>query len=297
MPENHNVFPPEEENLEASSLRRKLFIIIFGTHTPAGKAFDIVLLILILVSVAAVMLETVSFIDDQYHTTLRVIEWIVTVFFTLEYLARIWIVKKPKSYIFSVLGIIDLLSILPTYLSFILVGSQSFAILRALRLLRIFRILKLVRFVSEAQILGRALRSSRHKITVFFFALLILVFILGSIMYLIEGPESGFTSIPLSIYWAIVTLTTVGFGDITPQTILGQFVASIIMLLGYSIIAIPTGIVGAEIYKEVDTSAQNNSIDIICTGCGHEDHHEDSNYCSNCGKRLSDEDEITSTTI
>lgn len=297
MPDHYDEFPPEEENLEASSLKRKLFIIIFGTNTPAGKTFDLVLLILILVSVAAVMLETVSFIDEQYHTTLRVIEWIVTIFFTLEYLARIWIVKKSGAYIFSVLGIIDLLSILPTYLSFILVGSQSFAILRALRLLRIFRILKLVRFVSEAQLLGRALKSSRHKITVFFLALLVLVFILGSIMYLIEGPESGFVSIPKSIYWAIVTLTTVGFGDLTPQTILGQFVASIIMLLGYSIIAIPTGIVGAEIYKEVDTSAQNNKIDIICTGCGHEDHHDGSNYCSNCGKRLSEEDEIKSSSL
>jgi voltage-gated potassium channel len=295
MPNNPRSNQIVADNLEANSLKRKLFVIIFGTNTRAGKIFDITLLVLILVSVAAVMLETVSFIDKEYHILLRVVEWIVTVFFTLEYLARIWVVKKAKVYVFSVLGIIDLLSIIPTYLSFILVGSQSFAILRALRILRIFRILKLVRFVSEAQLLGRALKSSRHKITVFFLALLILVFILGSVMYLIEGPESGFVSIPRSIYWAIVTLTTVGFGDVTPQTILGQFVASMIMLLGYSIIAIPTGIVGAEIYKEVDHSNKSNTT-MICAGCGHENHDLESNFCNNCGKRLTEEDNVGSST-
>jgi len=279
-----------ENDYKEGSLKRKLFIIIFGTNTPLGKSFDLVLLVLILVSVAAVMLETVSFIDERFHAELRVIEWIVTGFFTFEYLARIWVIKKPKVYIFSFLGIIDFLSIIPTYLSIFFVGSQSFAILRALRLLRIFRILKLVRFVSEAQILGKALISSRHKITVFFLALLILVFILGSIMYLIEGPEAGFVSIPLSIYWAIVTLTTVGFGDITPQTVFGQFIASVIMLLGYSIIAIPTGIVGAEIYKEVDTSVHRHNNDLICMNCGSEDHPLSANYCNNCGKKLSSED-------
>ncbi|MFT6996571.1 MAG: voltage-gated potassium channel [Cryomorphaceae bacterium] len=294
MPDIPSSDQPEAANFEKNALKRHLFIIIFGTNTRAGKAFDIILLALILVSVAAVMLETVSFIDREYHVALRVVEWIVTGFFTLEYLARIWVVKKPRIYIFSVLGIIDLLSILPTYLSFFLVGSQSFAILRALRLLRIFRILKLVRFVSEAQLLGRALKSSRHKITVFFLAILILVFILGSIMYLIEGPDSGFVSIPRSIYWAIVTLTTVGFGDVTPQTVLGQLVASAIMLLGYSIIAIPTGIVGAEIYKEVDTPNKSRT-KFICMGCGHEDHHMESKFCNNCGKKLTEEDIITSS--
>lgn len=281
-----------ENDLKEGSFRKKLFVIIFGTHTPLGKAFDVVLLVLILVSVAAVMLETVNFIADDYGATLRVVEWVVTVFFTLEYIARIWVIKKPRIYIFSFLGIIDFLSIIPTYLSIILVGSQSFAILRALRLLRVFRVLKLVRYVSEAQILGKALLSSRHKITVFFLALLILVFILGSIMYLIEGPESGFDSIPLSIYWAIVTLSTVGFGDITPQTVLGQFVASAIMLLGYSIIAIPTGIVGAEIYREVDTSVKRQNNDLICTFCGSEDHPLEAKFCHNCGKELSSEEEI-----
>ena len=281
-----------ENDFKEGSLKRKLFIIIFGTSTPLGKAFDLILLVLILVSVAAVMLETVSFVDEKYHAELRIIEWVVTVFFTLEYAARIWVIKKPQIYIFSFLGMVDLLSILPTYLSIIFVGSQSFAILRALRLLRIFRILKLVRFVAEAQILGKALASSRHKITVFFLALVILVFILGSIMYLIEGPEAGFVSIPLSIYWAIVTLTTVGFGDITPQTVLGQFIASIVMLLGYAIIAIPTGIVGAEIYKEVDTSVKRHNNDLICRNCGSEDHPINANYCNNCGRKLNDSDSL-----
>jgi len=276
----------DSNRFKENSLRKRIFIIIFGTNTRMGRIFDLTLLVLILVSVAAVMLETVDFIEEDYGTPLRIIEYVVTIFFTFEYLARIWVVKKPSVYIFSFLGIIDLLSILPTYLSFIVVGSQSFAILRALRLLRIFRILKLVRFVSEAKILGKALISSRHKITVFFLALLILVFILGSIMYLVEGSESGFNSIPLSIYWAIVTLTTVGFGDITPQTVPGQLIASIIMLLGYSIIAIPTGIVGAEIYKEVDAVARLKSNDLICMACGDEEHTPDSKYCHKCGEPL-----------
>ena len=290
MAHRYDSIDEELERFKKNSLQRQLFIIIFGTNTKAGKAFDLILLVLILVSVAAVMLETVNFIDEDYHQILRIVEWVVTIFFTLEYFARIWVVKKPTVYIFSFLGIIDFLSIIPTYLSIFLVGTQSFAILRALRLLRIFRILKLVRFVSEAQVLGRALLSSRHKITVFFLSLVILVFILGSIMYLIEGPDSGFNSIPLSIYWAIVTLTTVGFGDITPQTTFGQFIASMIMLLGYSIIAIPTGIVGAEIYKEVGTSAELKNNKLICTSCGKEDHTTGSNYCSYCGHELEEID-------
>lgn len=281
----------ETKRFAENSLRKRIFIIIFGTHTRWGKIFDLTLLVLILISVAAVMLETVDFIEDDYGPVLRIIEYVVTVFFTFEYLARIWVVKKPSAYIFSFLGIIDLLSIIPTYLSLFVVGTQSFAILRALRLLRIFRVLKLVRFVSEAQILGRALVSSRHKITVFFMALLILVVILGSIMYLVEGAESGFNSIPLSIYWAIVTLTTVGFGDITPQTIPGQFIASIIMLLGYSIIAIPTGIVGAEIYKEVDAVSRLKNNELICMACGDEEHMPDARYCHQCGEKLTQVEE------
>lgn len=285
MPFEEKKYAGSEDRLDDRPLKRKLFVIIFGTHTPAGKLFDVILLILILVSVFAVMLESVTAIHQKYGDILRIIEWVVTIFFTLEYIARVMIVKKPRQYIFSALGIIDLLSILPTYLSFIIVGSQGLAIIRAVRLLRVFRVLKLMRFVSESQVLGKALISSRHKITVFFLFLLILVFILGSVMYLVEGSESGFTSIPTSIYWAIVTLTTVGFGDITPVSVLGQAIASFIMLLGYSIIAIPTGIVGAEIYKTVDRNKESDP-GKLCPECGIEGHRFDAKYCRNCGEKL-----------
>lgn len=285
MPFNEKEYKGEESRFREESLKRKVFVIIFGTNTPAGKLFDLILMALIVLSVVAVMLESVDFIAEEYGRELRIIEWVVTIFFTIEYVARIIVVLKPAKYIFSWLGIIDFLSILPTYLSIFLLGSQGLAVLRALRLLRVFRVLKLMRFVSESEVLARALLSSRHKITVFFLFLLILVFILGSIMYLVEGSESGFNSIPLSIYWAIVTLTTVGFGDITPTTIAGQFIASMIMLLGYSIIAIPTGIVGAEIYREVDL-AKHKTKGIICQNCGQEDLHPTSNYCRKCGEKL-----------
>jgi voltage-gated potassium channel len=277
----------DEAHLEQQPFRRRLFIIIFGTNTFWGKTFDVVLLILILISVASVMLESVSFVRDSFGDELRIIEWVVTGFFTLEYIARVYTVKKPAKYIFSVFGLIDILSIIPTYLSIFLVGTQSLSILRALRLLRVFRVLKLMRFMKESQMLGRALAQSRHKITVFFFFVLIVVFIMGSIMYLVEGPEHGFKSIPISIYWTIVTLTTVGFGDITPQTTLGQMIASVIMLLGYSIIAIPTGIVGAEIYKEVDQSG-GGKMNRTCSDCGTDIHYPDSSYCRKCGNKLVD---------
>lgn len=276
-----------EDQHAQSPFKRKLFVIIFGTNTPLGKLFDILLILLILLSVVSVMLESVSFIKEKYGNALYTLEWAITIAFTLEYAARIWVITTPKKYIFSFFGIIDLLSIIPTYLSLILVGAQSLTILRAIRLLRIFRILKLVQFVSEAGLLLRALKKSRHKIIVFFFSVLILVFILGSMMYLIEGPENGFKSIPLSIYWAIVTLTTVGFGDITPHTIPGQLLASVIMLIGYSIIAIPTGIVGAEIYSEVGNQ-RNQEIQspLICPSCGEESHTDSPNFCHHCGKAL-----------
>lgn len=277
----------DEDRLKHSPLRRRLFIIVFGTNTVAGKLFDIVLLWLIGISILAVMLESVSSIQLRFGHILRFVEWVITISFTIEYIIRLWIVKKPAKYIFSWLGIVDLLSFLPTYLSFFIVGSQGFAILRSLRLLRVFRILKLMRFVSEAQILGKALVTSRHKITVFFLFLLILVFILGTIMYLVEGRQNGFDSIPQSIYWAIVTLTTVGFGDITPQTVVGQMIASIIMLLGYSIIAIPTGIVGAEIYMGASAKrAADIDPKLICNACGLEGHRYNADYCRECGTKL-----------
>ncbi len=277
----------ELKRFKAGSLRKKLFTIIFGTDTPAGKLFDVVLLLLILVSVLAVMLESVNTINDRYGKELRTIEWIVTAFFTVEYIARAAVVSRPRQYIFSFFGIIDLVAILPSYLSLLVGGAQGLAIVRALRLLRVFRILKLVHFVSEAQVLGKALKSSRYKIIVFFLFLLILVFIFGTLMYLIEGSENGFHSIPLSIYWAIVTLTTVGFGDITPQTVVGQFAASIIMLLGYAIIAIPTGIVGAEIYKEVGKVSRLDPA-LICPACGMESHLYNSKNCHQCGHTLTE---------
>ncbi|MCA1761378.1 MAG: ion transporter [Cryomorphaceae bacterium] len=279
-----------EDRFKDRSLRKEIFIVIFGTHTRAGKLFDIILLVLILISVAAVMLESVSYIKNEYGTALVVLEWVLTILFTIEYFARIIVVQKPAKYIISWFGLIDLFAILPTYLSLFLVGSQGLAVIRALRLLRIFRILKLTRFVSESDKLAQAILMSRHKITVFFMFLMIIVFILGSIMYLVEGANSGFNSIPRSIYWAIVTLTTVGFGDITPTTIFGQMIASVIMLLGYSIIAIPTGIVGAEFYREVfdqkKPESEESDQSVKCHVCGERKHPPKAQFCHNCGSEL-----------
>ncbi len=270
------------------SVRQELFIVVFGTHTRAGKLFDLALLWLIILSVLIVLLESIPNLTYNITHALRIAEWVVTILFTIEYVLRIWIVKSPQKYILSWYGIIDLLSILPTYLSIFLVGSQGLAVIRALRLLRVFRILKLMQFVSEARTLGRALRASRHKITVFFLFLIVLVFILGSIMYLVEGGESGFHSIPQSIYWAIVTLTTVGYGDVTPVTVVGKMISSLVMLIGYSIIAIPTGIVGAEIYREVDDVRKRGNR--ICENCGAEGHERNASFCKNCGNRLTEQD-------
>src|SRR5690554_2387505 len=278
-------FHSEIDKLDDKSLKKKVFIIIFGTYTPVGKLFDIILLILISISVLAVMLESVHYIQSTYGHLLRVVEWVVTILFTIEYIARILVVLKPRKYIFSFLGVIDFLAILPTFLSLVVASSQGLVIIRALRLLRVFRVLKLDRFVSEAQILGRALVASRHKITVFGLFLLVIVFILGSVMYFVEGGQGGFNSIFLSIYWAIVTLTTVGFGDITLVTALGKMIASLIMLLGYSIIAIPTGIVGAEVYRGIASDPRDDRT-LICQACGSEGHRKDSVYCRKCGEKL-----------
>lgn len=272
---------PEEE-LPITPWRRKVHLVIFGTHTTAGKNFDIILLWAILLSIVVVMLESVPAVHDQYGHILRVVEWIFTVLFSIEYLARIISVKKPMRYIFSFYGLVDILSILPTYLSLIIAGSHYLLIIRTLRLLRIFRIFKLVRFVGEADILKSALAASMHKIIVFFGAVLCIVMITGTIMYLIEGPVNGFTSIPTSVYWAIVTLTTVGYGDIAPQTIAGQFFASFIMILGYAIIAVPTGIVTAEIAS----ANRRNLYAATCPGCGNDDIDKDANFCKRCGTEL-----------
>lgn len=269
--------------------KRKLHEVIYGTHTPAGKLFDILLLILIVYSIIIVMLESVPRFDSKYHSFLNISEWMVTILFSIEYILRIICIKQPKKYIFSFFGIIDFLSTVPKYLSFFVVGSQYLTAFRALRLLRVFRILKLVRFVGESNNLVKALKSSRTKIFVFVFFVLIISVLLGTLMYLIEGPEHGFNSIPHSVYWTIVTLTTVGYGDISPETPLGQFIATLIMIIGYGIIAVPTGIVSAEY-----SSSKNRSKEVdkgrSCPSCTAEIYRSDAHYCRKCGFDLSNEE-------
>ncbi len=262
----------------------KIHETIYGTHTPAGKLFDIVLLIVILYSVLIVMLESVPSIDQQYHTFLNVSEWTVTILFTIEYILRIVCISKPRKYIFSFFGIIDFLSTIPKYLSYFLVGSQYITAFRALRLLRVFRILKLVRYVGEANNLVRALRASRTRIFIFVFFIMILAVILGTVMYLIEGPENGFKSIPQGVYWTIVTITTVGYGDISPQTGLGQFLATLIMIIGYGVIAVPTGIVTAEFAAERHRNPREK--DKSCPECATKIYRADAIYCRKCGFKL-----------
>jgi voltage-gated potassium channel len=258
--------------------RQRLYEIIFEADTRAGRAFNVVLLICIIASVAIIVLDSVESIRTNYGQLLRGLEWFFTIVFTIEYIARIWTVSSRKKYVFSFFGIIDLLSVLPNYLALFISGAQSLMVIRSLRLLRIFRIFKLSRYVGEGQNLARALRSSQHKITVFLVVVLTSVVIMGTVMYLVEGPSHGFTSIPISIYWAIVTMTTVGYGDIAPQTAFGQMLASCIMILGYGIIAVPTGIVSAEMInlkKEISTQ--------VCPHCMKEGHDYDAVYCKYCG--------------
>lgn len=263
------------------NLKDRLYEIIFEADTPSGKFFDVVLLIIILCSVVLVLLESVPSIRMHYQPTLRILEWIITIIFTIEYVLRIAIVRKPFRYIFSFYGIIDLLSVIPTYLSLVVVGSHSLVVIRMLRLLRVFRILKLTRYTNAGRTLARAMWASREKISVFIFFVITLVVIIGTIMYMVEGETYGFTSIPRSIYWAIVTLTTVGYGDISPVTPLGQFLASIVMIMGYAIIAVPTGIVTAEMIKP--TSHTNTQ---VCPNCMHDKHDDDAAFCKKCGKKL-----------
>ena len=264
--------------------RTKLHEIIYEADTPGGKLFDVVLLIVIIASIIFVMLESVKSIDDKYHDFLNIAEWIITILFSIEYIARIISVKKPFKYILSFYGIIDFLSTIPKYLSFFFVGSHSLVALRALRLMRVFRILKLTRFIGESSNFIRALKASRAKIAVFISFVLILCTILGTIMYLVESRlDSGFTSIPRSVYWAIVTLTTVGYGDIAPATPLGQFIASIIMIMGYGIIAIPTGIVSAEMTKTENKVHTNTE---SCPNCSASNHRDDAEFCYRCGHKL-----------
>lgn len=265
---------------------QKLHEIIYEADTKAGKIFDVVLIFTILASIVFVMLESVESIDSKYHVFLNVAEWVITILFTLEYIARIITIKKPSTYIFSFYGIIDFLATIPKYLSFILVGSHALVALRALRLLRVFRILKLSRYVGASTNLARALKLSRVRIFVFLFAVFVITIILGTVMYLIEGPENGFTSIPTSVYWAIVTLTTVGYGDIAPHTPFGQFLASIVMILGYGIIAVPTAIVTSEVTR---TKRPKNLNTQHCPNCSAANHFDNARYCHKCGERLNEE--------
>ncbi|MEO9965877.1 MAG: ion transporter [Reichenbachiella sp.] len=261
--------------------QRKIHEIIFGYHTAAGRIFDIVLLVAIVASVLVVMLESVNDIEEHYGTELRFIEWVFTFLFSIEYLARILSSPRPIKYITSFMGIIDLLSLIPTYLSFFIVGTHSLSVIRSFRLIRVFRILKLTHFMGGAQQLGTALWSSRHKIVVFMGTVVCIVVIAGTAMYIIEGGENGFTSIPKSIYWAIVTITTVGYGDIAPQTIIGQATASILMILGYAIIAVPTGIVTTQMV------ADSRKIGTVtCSNCGEDDLPSRSRFCLNCGASI-----------
>lgn len=258
--------------------------IIFGTETKAGKLFDIILMITIILSILVVMLDSVASMHDEYGYALLVAEWVFTILFTIEYILRIISADHKFKYIFSFYGIIDLLAILPTYLSLFLIGYQYLLVIRILRLLRVFRILKLYRFIGASRHLIESLKASRHKIAVFLSAVMAIVVVMGSVMYLIEGPEHGFKSIPESIYWAIITLTTVGYGDITPITPLGKALAAMIMILGYSIIAVPTGIITAELSWK--NARRDKHTDCSCGDCGCIDHEEDANYCKKCGKRL-----------
>jgi len=260
-------------------MRKRLYKIIFEHDTPAEKLFDVVLLWFILISVIVVIIESIPEIHLQFFEIFYAVEWAFTILFTIEYLLRIWSSPKPLKYIFSFWGLIDLLAILPTYLELFIVGYHYFLIVRVFRLLRVFRILKLVRFNQEAQVLVNALKSSYYKISIFLMAVISIVTLMGTLMYVVEGSESGFNSIPQSIYWAIVTVTTVGFGDIVPQTVIGKLLSSVAMIMGYAIIAVPTGIITVEL------SRSNKNQKRICANCS-SGNPPNSHYCNQCGNLL-----------
>ncbi|WP_378172963.1 ion transporter [Aquimarina sp. SS2-1] len=273
------------QKLHTRNWRDKLHEIIYEADTPLGKIFDVVLLILILLSIIFVMMESVKGLPEKTYEFLYFSEWIITIFFTFEYIARVISIKKPFKYIFSFYGIIDFVSTIPLYLSFFIVGSSALLTVRALRLLRIFRILKISRYIGESNKLAKAIKDSRAKILVFLFAVVVVCIIAGTLMYIIEGEESGFKSIPISVYWCIVTLTTVGYGDIAPVTPVGQLLAALIMIMGYGIIAVPTGIVSAE-YAAGQKSAIVNVNSQACSNCNARKHQDGAKYCHNCGHTL-----------
>jgi len=265
------------------SWQEKLHETIYESNTVAGKTFDVALLVFILGSIIVVMLDSVDSYHTKYGDFFSVLEWVFTILFTIEYILRLISIKRPLEYVFSFLGIIDMLAIIPSYLSIFFVGAQSLLVLRALRLLRIFRIFKLTHFLTEMEFLKTAIFSSLKKISIFMLVVLAMVIILGSVMYLVEKGENGFNSIPDSIYWAIVTITTVGYGDISPVTPLGKFIASIMMFIGYGIIAVPTGIITTDIAIAVRNKKPGHE---TCPGCGQEGHDRDAKFCKYCGSIL-----------
>ncbi len=266
------------------SLRHELYAIIFQSNTRAGRAFDIALIICILASSTIVMFDSVAEINQRHGRQLLLAEWFFTGLFSLEYGLRIFCTHRPCKYIFSFYGLIDLLAILPSYVSLLIPGTHYLQVIRILRILRIFKILKMTQFVIQSNLLLNALWASRHKILIFLFAISTLLVVFGSAMYLIEGPDNGFTNIPTCIYWAVVTLTTVGFGDITPKTDLGRAVSALVMIIGYAIIAVPTGIFSAELNQAI--KRQNNDENKVCRRCGKRGHEAEANYCMTCGQSL-----------
>jgi voltage-gated potassium channel len=274
--------PAGSDSSAASQRRSLLREIIFGTESPAGQAFDVALLLLIAASLLAVSLESVAAIRADYGAVLRVAEWIFTAIFTVEYLVRLYCALRPARYARSFFGLVDLMAILPTYLSLLVPGAHSLLVIRGMRLLRIFRVFKLARFLGEADVLLAALRGSRNKLVIFVGTVLTVVVIMGALMYLVEGAENGFTSIPRSMYWAVVTMTTVGYGDIAPHTVLGQLIASVLMIIGYGIIAVPTGIVSAELVQTGSRVVGGRR----CPVCAASNHTTDAQYCKYCGGLL-----------
>ncbi|TAL87794.1 MAG: ion transporter [Rhodanobacter sp.] len=270
------------EPASGAAWRARWFHIIFGHEDGAGRRFDVALIIAIVASIAVAVLDSVTTLHLRLGMLFYALEWFFTLAFTLEYLVRLAVVDRPTRYARSFFGVVDLLSILPTFISLVLAGSQYLLVVRALRILRIFRILKLTRYVGEANLLWSTLARTRRKVLIFVSTIFTLVLIFGALMYLIEGPENGFTSIPTSMYWAVVTMTTVGFGDITPKTVLGQLLTSLIMLIGYSIIAVPTGIFTAELASGI--RAQKSGV--RCQTCRRDGHDDDAMFCKACGAQL-----------
>ncbi|KJS23255.1 MAG: ion transporter [Clostridiaceae bacterium BRH_c20a] len=273
----------KEKNNHFKDWRHRLYVIIFRADTPAGKAFDVALIISIILSTLVVLLESIETYKTDYNYIFLTLEWFFTILFTIEFILRIVSANVPKRYVASFFGIVDFASILPTYISLFIPGAHIFIVIRILRLLRLFRIFKMVRYVQESAILLTAIKASKPKITVFILTILTVCVIVGSLMYIIEGPENGYLNIPVSMYWVIVTITTVGYGDISPQTPLGQIIASALMILAYGVLAVPTGIISYEIAR---ASMPDKVATKVCQNCSVEGHDPDASFCNRCGDKL-----------